>query len=99
MPGFTQSTFSICPLVLADGDASPLGAPSLATHSVASTIAIGAMFLGALLVAYWYRRRLLLAPKTDSGKAGEAASVARDLSELTERLADELDRKAERIEA
>lgn len=80
-------------------DSVPLGTPGAGTASFAGTVAIAGMFLGALLVAYWYRQRLLKAPKTDAGRAGDAAALAKDLNELTERLAEELDRKAERIEA
>lgn len=84
--------------LIADSGSVPLGTPAAGTGSLAGTIAIAGMFLGALLVAYWYRQRLLKAPKTDAGRAGDAAALAKDLNELTERLAEELDRKAERIE-
>jgi hypothetical protein len=87
-----------CVFTLAEGDSTPLGSAAAKPTGLASTFAIAAMFLGVLLVAWWYRRRLPQAAKAVPANSGEAAAMARDLSELVERLADELDRKAERVE-
>jgi hypothetical protein len=84
-------------LALAQGDGAPLGQPAPTSNvALSATIAAGAVFFGVLLVGYWYQRML----KDRKGRPrAETKALADDLVELTERLANELDRKAERVEA
>src|SRR5262245_28554309 len=85
-------------LALAQGEGSPLGRPSPISGGVAlsATMAALTVFIGVLLVGYWYQRML----KDRKGRpTAQTKALADDLVELTERLANELDKKAERIEA
>src|SRR5262249_31686518 len=79
-------------------DGAPLGRPSPTTGggALSATIAAVTVFVGVLLVGYWYQR--MLKDRKDP-PSGETKALADDLVELTERLRDEPDRKAERIEA
>jgi hypothetical protein len=94
-------TWTLQPLLaLAGGDPTPLGRPSPTTPTagvaLSATIAAVTVFVGVLLVGYWYQRML----KDRKGRpTPESKALADDLVELTERLANELDEKAERIEA
>lgn len=83
-------------LALAQGDGAPLGRPAAGGVALSATIAAVTVFLGVLLVGYWYQRML---KDRKGGGRPETKALADDLVELTERLANELDRKAERVEA
>jgi hypothetical protein len=88
-----QDAISIA--LVADSEASPLGRPPTGSVALSSTLAAAAVFVGVLLVGYWYQRRVQAMPKATKA---EAAALASDLEELTERLANQLDVKAERVE-
>jgi hypothetical protein len=89
---------------IATRESAPLGGGP-AGVSDASLWAGAAMVLGALLVAYAMKRKVIgkvagkkeAAPAAQPGAAVDAELI-RDMKELTERLAVELDRKAERLE-
>ena len=85
-------------VLVADTESAPLGrgTPPTSTIALSSTLAAAAVFVGVLLVGYWYQRRVAGMPKASRA---EAAELAKDLEELTERLANALDVKAERVEA
>ena len=83
---------------LAQAETTPLGRPAGGV-ALSSTLAAGAVFIGVLLVGFWYQRRQKANPQATAAKRTENAALANDLTELTERLANELDVKAERIEA
>jgi hypothetical protein len=85
--------------LLAQAETTPLGRPAGGSMALSSTLAAGAVFVGVLLVGFWYQRRQKATPHTNAAKRTENAALANDLTELTERLANELDIKAERIEA
>jgi hypothetical protein len=92
-------TWTLHPLLsLSQGDGAPLGRPAATSGGVAlaATIAAAAVFVGVLLVGYWYQRML----KDRKGRPTDRTkALADDLVELTERLANELDEKTEKIEA
>jgi hypothetical protein len=81
---------------VADTETAPLGTAPTGHIALSSAIAAAAVFVGVLLVGYWYQRRVQAMPKATKA---EAAALANDLEELTERLANQLDVKAERVEA
>ncbi len=83
--------------LIAQAETTPLGRPAGGV-ALSSTLAAGAVFIGVLLVGFWYQRRQKATPQA-AAKRTENAALASDLTELTERLANELDVKAERIEA
>lgn len=82
------------PLPFSEADASfPIGASSIAT----------ALFIAGLtLVVYWWRVRVLrkerIAAAMEVGSGEEVGALTSDMKELTERLATELDARAERLE-
>ena len=81
-------------LVIAQGDAAPLGRPGTPS-SPATMVAAGAILVGCLLVAYWYRRRMLSGAPRGTVSASDLAS---DMQELSDRLASDLEARAERLE-
>ena len=86
-------------LLLSQGETLPLGRSAGGSLALSSTLAAAAVFVGVLLVGFWYQRRQAAAPKAAAAKPAENAALAGDLTELTERLANQLDMKAERVEA
>jgi hypothetical protein len=84
-------------LVLAQEESSPLGRPSTGSMALSATLAAGAVFVGVLLVGYWYQRRIR--SRTPGLAANEGRALAADLTELTDRLAQEMDSKVSRLEA
>ncbi|CAG1003279.1 hypothetical protein PHYC_03054 [Phycisphaerales bacterium] len=82
------------PLPVPEAEAAfPIGASSIAT----------ALFIAGLtLVVYWWRLRVLrrerVAAAMEAAGPDEVGSLTADMKELTERLATELDARAERLE-
>jgi hypothetical protein len=95
MIGFIADGFSL--LFLAQDESAPLGRPSTGSVAMSATLAAGAVFAGVLLVGYWYQRRIR--SRTPGLARDEGRALAADLTELTDRLAQEMDAKSARLEA